>query len=49
VRVPVGAARIGGEIRYQGGTGDLPRDQEFAGSKINLGGFNYLFTIGVRF
>jgi hypothetical protein len=49
VRVPVGAARIGGEIRYQGGVGDLPPDQEFAGSKINLGGFNYLFTIGVRF
>jgi outer membrane protein W len=49
VRVPVGAARIGGEIRYQGGKGDLPTDQDFAGTKINLGGFNYLFTVGVRF
>ena len=49
VRVPVGSARIGGEIRYQAAKGNLPRDQQFAGSKINLGGFNYLFTIGVRF
>ncbi len=49
VRFPVGAARIGGEIRYQGGKGDLPTDQGFAGTKINLGGFNYLFTVGVRF
>jgi hypothetical protein len=49
VRVPVGSARIGGEIRWQGGEGDLPRDQQFAGTKINLGGFNYLFTVGVRF
>jgi hypothetical protein len=49
VRVPVGAARIGGEIRYQGGKGTLPIDQDFAGSTINLGGFNYLFTVGYRF
>jgi hypothetical protein len=49
VRVPVGAARLGGEIRYQGGVGHLPSGQGFAGSAINLGGFNYLFTIGVRF
>ncbi len=49
VRVPIGMARIGGEVRYQGGSGDLPADQQFAGPKINLGGFNYLFTIGVRF
>ena len=49
VRVPVGAARIGGEIRYQWGKADLPTDQEFAGTKIDLGGFNYLFTVGVRF
>jgi hypothetical protein len=48
VRVPVGAARIGGEIRYQAGKGDLPLD-DFSAPKINLGGFNYLFTVGVRF
>jgi hypothetical protein len=49
VRVPLGTVRIGGEIRYQWGKGDLPRDQQFAGSTINLGGANYLFTVGVRF
>jgi outer membrane protein W len=49
IRVPAGRARIGGEIRWQGGQGSLPKDQSFAGSKIDLGGFNYLFTVGVRF
>ena len=49
VRVPAGALRIGGEVRYQGGKGTLPVSEQFAGSRINLGGFNYLFTVGVRF
>ncbi len=49
VRVPIGKLGIGGEIRWQGGKGDLPADQGFPGSKINLGGFNYLFTVGVNF
>lgn len=49
VRVPVGNWGIGGEIRYQSAKGDLPTDQDFAGTKIDLGGFNYLFTINVRF
>ena len=49
VRVPVGNWGIGGEIRYQHAAADLPSDQGFAGSKIDLGGFNYLFTINVRF
>ena len=51
VRVPIGrsGSGIGGEIRYQRGTGDLPSDQGFAGSKIDLGGFNYLFTVNVGF
>jgi len=47
-RVPFGAAVVGGEIRWQGGKGDLPSDQ-FLGTKIDLGGVNYLFTIGLRF
>jgi hypothetical protein len=37
----------GGEIRYQHATGDLSRD--FAGSKIDLGGWTYNFTVGLRF
>jgi len=51
VRVPVGRMRLGGEIRYQGGKGDLPTDPVtgFSAPTVNLGGFNYLFTVGVRF
>jgi len=55
VRVPIGSWGIGGEIRYQSAKGELPRDQDFAGAtaaspaKIDLGGFNYLFTVNVRF
>ena len=51
VRVPIGrrGSGIGGEVRYQRGRGDLPSDQGFAGGKIDLGGFNYLFTVNVGF
>ena len=49
VRVPAGPAAVGFEIRYQSAEGDLPSDQGFAGSTIDLGGMNYLFTINVRF
>jgi hypothetical protein len=49
VRFPVGSGSIGGEIRYQSATGDLPGDQGFAGSTIDLGGFNYLLTFNVGF
>jgi hypothetical protein len=37
----------GGEIRYQHANGDLSRD--FAGSKIDLGGWTYNVTVGLRF
>jgi len=37
----------GGEIRYHSAEGDL--DDRFAGSKIDLGGWTYNFTMGVRF
>lgn len=40
---------LGGEIRYQWAEGDLPSDQGFAGSKIGLGGFNYLLTFNFKF
>jgi hypothetical protein len=40
-------ASAGGEIRYQKADGDLPSD--FAGSRIDLGGWTYNFTVGVRF
>jgi hypothetical protein len=48
VRVPAGDWSIGGEIRYQSAKGDLST-QDFLGSKIDLSGFNYLFTIGFHF
>ena len=56
VRVPVlPGFSVGGEIRYQSAVGNLPTDQGFATAtpsstpKIDLGGFNYLFTMNVRF
>ena len=49
VRVPVGSWGFGGEIRWQSAKGDLPSDQDFSGTKIDLGGVNYLFTINIRF
>jgi len=49
IRVPVGSWGVGGELRYQSAEGKLPADQDFAGSKIDLGGITYTFTINVRF
>jgi hypothetical protein len=37
----------GGEVRYQAADAELP--SEFAGSRLDLGGWNYLFTVGFRF
>jgi hypothetical protein len=37
----------GGEFRFHDAVGDLPND--FAGPKIDLGGWTYNFTVGVRF
>ncbi len=49
VRVPVGSWGVGGELRYQSASGTLPADQDFSGSKIDLGGLTYTFTINIRF
>jgi hypothetical protein len=49
VRVPIGSAGVGFEIRHQSAEGKLPGDQGFAGSRIDLGGYNYLFTMNFRF
>jgi len=48
-RFPIGNVGVGGEIRYQAASGKLPASEDFAGSKIDLGGFNYLFTVNFRF
>jgi outer membrane protein W len=49
VRVPIGSVGVGGEIRWQSAEGNLPADQSFAGTKIDLGGFTYSFTLNFRF
>jgi hypothetical protein len=49
VRFPMGPFAAGGEVRWQDAKADLPADEGFAGPKINLGGFNYLFTMNFRF
>ena len=49
VRVPIGPTAVGFEARWQSAKGDLPTNQEFAGTKIDLGGMNYLFTFNIRF
>ena len=41
-------ATVGGELRYQKAEGDLD-ELDFLGPKIDLGGFHYLATFGVRF
>jgi hypothetical protein len=49
VRVPAGPVGAAFEIRYQSAEGDLPASKGFAGSRIDLGGFNYLFVMNFRF
>jgi opacity protein-like surface antigen len=49
VRIPVGSWGVGGELRYQKAEGKMPLDQDFSGSRIDLGGLTYNFTIHVRF
>jgi hypothetical protein len=40
---------VGGEIRYQSAQGELPTEQGFSGTKIDLGGVSFLATFKVRF
>jgi hypothetical protein len=47
IRFAGDTAAAGFEIRYQGADADLP--PPFAGTKIDLGGWSYLFTVGMRF
>jgi len=47
--VPLGAGAVGFEGRYQSAAGNLPADQGFAGTKIDLGGWTYAATFKVRF
>ncbi|MDR1990483.1 MAG: hypothetical protein LBQ09_09675 [Acidobacteriaceae bacterium] len=49
VRFPLGTVEIGGEVRWQHAVGNLPADQGFAGSKIDLGGWTYVTTFNIHF
>jgi hypothetical protein len=49
LRVPVGPMSPGFEVRWQSAKGTLPTNQGFAGTVIDLGGFNYLFTFNIGF
>ena len=47
-RVPMGNFSLGGELRYQKAEGELD-ERDFFGPKLDLGGFHYVATFGVRF
>jgi hypothetical protein len=49
IRGAIGPLLPGFEVRWQSAKGNLPGDQDFAGTKIDLGGINYLFTFAIRF
>jgi hypothetical protein len=49
VQFPIGSLKLGGEVRYQKAEGDLPADQGFSSNKIDLGGWTYAATVGIRF
>ena len=47
VRVAMDRAVFGGEVRYQKAEGELGED--FLGTKVDLGGWHYVATFGLRF
>lgn len=47
LRVPLERFAVGGELRYQKATADL--NEDFLGSKLDLGGWHYLGTFAIRF
>ncbi len=49
IRFPAKSWGLGGEVRYQKAEGDLPSDQGFSASKIDLGGWTYTATFSIKF
>jgi hypothetical protein len=49
IRFPLGAWGMGFEVRHQTAEGEISFDEDFAGTKIDLGGFTYNFTVHFRF
>jgi hypothetical protein len=49
LRIPAGSsAELGGEVRYQRGTGDVSKEGNFLGTEVDLSGFSYLFTVNFK-
>lgn len=46
---PVGSWSVGGEVKYQSAQGELDPSLDFAGDKIDLGGFTYSAVFKVKF
>ena len=49
LRIPFGSWDLGGEVRFQRATGDLPTDQGFSADRIDLGGWTYSATVTIPF
>jgi hypothetical protein len=49
LQIPIDKIAFGGEVRYQHATGELPRNEGFAGSEIDLSGWSWLATVNFRF
>jgi hypothetical protein len=49
VRVPIGHFNVGGEARWQGGSADLAPELNFAGDKLDLGGWTAAATFHYKF
>ncbi|MCA1586274.1 MAG: hypothetical protein LC791_16380 [Acidobacteria bacterium] len=47
VRVPLDRFAVGGEVRYQKADTDL--NEDFLGSRLDLGGWHYVGTFAIRF
>ena len=48
-RAPVQNWTVGGEFSWQKVVADVPADLGFLGTKLDLGGWNFNFNVGVRF
>ncbi len=49
LQIPMNGWDLGGEVRYQQASGDLPSNQSFAGSTIDLSGWTGLVTFNIHF
>ena len=48
-RAPIENWTVGGEFSWQKVMADVPASEGFLGTKLDLGGWNFNFTVGLRF